>query len=234
MVSEDDVEVPPHCPAETAEHYRRSLLDAVTRAERCREGVWVFGYASLIWRPEFQAAETRRARVVGWHRALRMRSRVNRGTPEHPGLVFALLGGGSCVGVVSRMACEDVQASLQKLWGREMPMAVYQPRWLRCATPGGNVEALAFTLDRRHPSHTGELDDSTMVNILRHARGRYGSTLDYLVQTHHGLAAAGIEDREVARLVALAHGAGLLNGAKTASDSPVNLYTGPRCTANAA
>ena len=37
---------------------------------------WVFGYASLIWRPEFDAAEHRSARVHGWHRALRMRSRV--------------------------------------------------------------------------------------------------------------------------------------------------------------
>jgi cation transport protein ChaC len=34
---------------------------------------WVFGYASLIWRPEFDAAEHRSARVHGWHRALRMR-----------------------------------------------------------------------------------------------------------------------------------------------------------------
>ena len=47
---------------------------------------WVFGYASLIWRPEFDAAEHRTALVHGWHRALRLRSRVNRGTPELPGL----------------------------------------------------------------------------------------------------------------------------------------------------
>lgn len=211
-VSEDDVEVPPHCPAEAAAHYRRTLLDAVLRAERSEDGVWIFGYASLIWRPEFHAEETRRARVVGWHRALRMRSRVNRGTPERPGLVFALFGGGSCVGVVSRVSRDNVCQTLQKLWGREMPMPVYEPRWLRCSTDAGEVHALAFTLDRRHPSHTGVLDDPTMLNILRHARGRYGSTLDYLVQTHLGLVSVGIEDREVARLVALARGAGLLNG----------------------
>ena len=46
--------------------------------------LWVFGYASLIWRPEFDAAEHRRASVHGWHRAFRMRSRVNRGSPEQP------------------------------------------------------------------------------------------------------------------------------------------------------
>ena len=56
--------------------------------------LWVFAYASLVWRPEFHAAETRPARVHGFHRCLQMWSRVNRGTPEEPGLVFALLPGG--------------------------------------------------------------------------------------------------------------------------------------------
>jgi cation transport protein ChaC len=65
--------------------------------------VWVFGYASLIWRPEFEAAERRPAMVYGWHRALEMRSRVNRGTPECPGLVFALVHGGCCRGMFYRI-----------------------------------------------------------------------------------------------------------------------------------
>jgi len=86
---------------------------------------WIFGYASLIWRPEFDAAEHRPALVHGWHRALRMRSRVNRGTPQQPGLVFALLPGGACRGVVYRMRPENAEAELEKLWDREMPTGVY-------------------------------------------------------------------------------------------------------------
>ena len=65
--------------------------------------LWVFGYASLIWRPEFEFAEQRPAQVRGYHRALKMWSRVNRGTPERPGLVFALLTGGSCKGMAYRV-----------------------------------------------------------------------------------------------------------------------------------
>ena len=48
------------------------------------------------------------------------------------------------------------------------------------------------------------LDDDELVDILRHARGRYGTTLDYLVQTAHCLVRHGIRDREIERLVALA------------------------------
>ena len=73
---------------------------------------WIFGYASLIWRPEFDAAEHRSALLHGWHRALRMRSRVNRGTPQQPGLVFALLPGGACRGVVYRLRPEQAEAEL--------------------------------------------------------------------------------------------------------------------------
>lgn len=170
-----------------------------------RGDLWVFGYASLIWRPEFEARERRPAQVHGFHRALKMRSRVNRGTPETPGLVFALLPGGSCHGLVFRIARDRADDELTRLWAREMPSAVYDPRWLQCATPKGTVRALGFTLRRSSPSFTGVLDDAEMLAILKTARGRYGTTLDYLLETARGLAAHGIRDREIERLVRLAH-----------------------------
>lgn len=165
---------------------------------------WVFAYASLIWRPEFDAAEQRHARIHGWHRALEMRSRVHRGTPECPGLVFALVRGGSCRGMVYRIEAERVPRELERLWQREMPTGVYDPRWINCQTPEGSVRALTFTLSRNSSAHTGPLCDAQMVDILRHANGRFGSTLDYLLDTEKSLRGCGIRDRDVERLVALA------------------------------
>ena len=169
-----------------------------------RGDLWVFGYASLIWRPEFDAAEQRIARVHGYHRALEMRSRINRGTPERPGLVFALLAGGSCQGLVYRIAQARAGAELRRLWAREMPNSVYDARWLAARTEQGPVRALAFTLSRRSPNYTGHLDDAQLLTILRHSNGRYGTTLTYLLATAAGLAAHGIRDRKIERLVALA------------------------------
>ena len=174
-----------------------------------RAELWIFGYASLIWRPEFDAAEHRPALVRGWHRALRMRSRINRGTPQQPGLVFALLPGGSCRGVVYRLRAQTADRELERLWQREMPTGVYDPRWLPCATPHGPVSALAFTLSRRSEAFVPNLADEQMLHILRHARGRYGSTVDYLAETARALAARGVRDREVERLMALARRHGL-------------------------
>jgi len=166
--------------------------------------LWIFGYASLIWRPELQFDEHHPAVVHGWHRALRMRSRINRGTPDRPGLVFALVNGGSCRGVVYRIPRERAEAELERLWLREMPTGVYDPKWLPCRTPRGTVHALAFTLSRRSPSFVPTLSDDEMLHILRAASGRYGTTLQYLVETARCLHERGVRDREIERLVALA------------------------------
>ena len=85
-----------------------------------------------------------------------------------------------------------------------MPSGVYDPKWLACRTPQGVVRGLAFTLSKRSPSHTGALPDGELVEILRTANGRYGSTLAYLVETARSLRTCGIRDRDIERMVALA------------------------------
>lgn len=164
--------------------------------------LWIFGYASLIWRPDFDYEERRSAHVRGWHRALRMWSRINRGTPEQPGLVFGLLTGGSCHGMVFRVHQAQVRDVLHTLWEREMPTGVYDPRWLRCETAHGPVPALAFTLSRRSPNYTGKLSPDQYRHIFTHARGRYGSTHDYARQTYDSLRTHGIRDRALEALLA--------------------------------
>ncbi len=121
--------------------------------------LWVFGYGSLIWRPDFDFVERRAAKVHGWHRALKMWSRLNRGTPECPGLVFGMLPGGSCRGMAFRVQQTHARQVMVNLWQREMVLGVYDPRWLDCQTSDGMVRALAFTLPRSSPSYTGILAD---------------------------------------------------------------------------
>lgn len=168
------------------------------------QDLWVFGYGSLIWRPDFDFAERRLARVHGWHRALKMWSRINRGTPECPGLVFGMLPGGSCQGMVFRVDKQHAREVMTTLWQREMVMAVYDPRWLRCHTNHGPVNALAFTLSRKSPSHTGTLADHEYCRIFAQACGRFGTTRDYAQATFDELRRLGIHDRALARLLALA------------------------------
>jgi cation transport protein ChaC len=190
----------PSAPPE-ATAFQCDLLERFRAQCAMGQDLWVFGYASLLWRPEFEAVEQHSAKVWGWHRALKMWSRLNRGSPQCPGLVFALLPGGSCQGVVYRIAKDQADAVLTRLWAREMPMDVYTPSWLTCPTPSGPVKALAFTLPRSSPSFTGDLPAETYRQIFRQASGRFGTTLDYALQTYRSLQAHGIEDRALAHLL---------------------------------
>ena len=180
------------------------MLDRVIDEWGGHEDLWLFGYGSLIWRPDFGFVERHPARVHGWHRALKMWSRINRGTIDNPGLVFGLLSGGSCRGMVFRVPAAQGLETLGRLWLREMPTGVYDPRWLSCATPHSTVRALAFTLSRRSPNFTGELSDDRYAHIFAHAVGRYGSSLDYAQQTLLELRRHKIHDAALARLIKLA------------------------------
>ncbi len=180
------------------------MLDRALHEWGGRDDLWIFGYGSLIWRPDFGYAERRAATVHGWHRALKMWSRVNRGTPECPGLVFGMLSGGSCRGMVFRVDHSHARQVMVNLWQREMVLGVYDPRWLNCRTPQGAVRALAFTLSRKSPSHTGVLADEEYRRIFAQASGTYGTTRDYAEATHAELQRMGIHDRALSRLIALA------------------------------
>jgi glutathione-specific gamma-glutamylcyclotransferase len=173
-------------------------------ADTCGHGMWVFAYASLIWKPQFEPAEQRLARVSGWHRGLSMWSTLNRGTPERPGLVFALLRGGHCQGVAQRLpglSLSQLRQVFDDLWAREMVTAIYEARWVRCQTASGVVQALTFTLPKQSERYCSELTPAQYHDIFSHAHGRFGSTLDYARQTEASLRALGIRDRRLQRLL---------------------------------
>jgi glutathione-specific gamma-glutamylcyclotransferase len=184
----------------------QAMLARTLREWGGHQDLWLFGYGSLIWRPDFDFAERRPARVHGWHRALKMWSRINRGTPERPGLVFGLLSGGCCQGMAFRIPQAAGPEVLTRLWSREMATAVYDPRWLTCHTAQGPVQALAFTLSRKSPSHTGVLSEDEYRCIFDSACGIYGTTLDYAARTLEELRRHNIRDRHLERLLRLARG----------------------------
>ncbi|WP_199541700.1 gamma-glutamylcyclotransferase [Paraburkholderia kururiensis] len=180
----------------------RASLDCTLQQWDGQSDLWLFGYGSLIWNPGLPTVESVRSRVHGYHRGLYLWSRVNRGTPEQPGLVLALDRGGSCQGMAFRLAATGVMPHLEALWRREMPMGSYRPAWLPCKLADGRfVEALAFVMRRDVPSYTGKLSDETVRTVLGCACGRYGSTLDYVRRTVIALREIGMPDRALEALL---------------------------------
>ena len=159
--------------------------------------VWVFGYGSLIWNPLLHYAEKRGAKIYGAHRSFCLWSRVNRGTPEAPGLVLGLDKGGDCAGVVYRVERARAREELLLMWRREMSTGAYIPTWIKAGTPLGAVRALCFVIDHRLPSYAGRLDPEIAAQTINSAAGLYGPCLDYFTNTAQGLREHGIHDDEM-------------------------------------
>ena len=100
--------------------------------------LWIFGYGSLMWSPGFSYKQSALGRVHGYHRALCILSTRYRGTHRRPGLVMGLCRGGSCWGMAFRIPRSEVRRALARLWSREMPRRVYQPRVVAALVPVGD------------------------------------------------------------------------------------------------
>ncbi|HLS43607.1 MAG TPA: gamma-glutamylcyclotransferase [Paenalcaligenes sp.] len=165
------------------------------------EDVWVYGYGSLIWRPEFEYLERRQALLHGYHRSLCLWSRINRGTPETPGLVFGLDSGGSCRGMAFRIAGDDVPDVFDALWRREMPSGAYLPRWLPCKTNDGTVQALTFVMNRDTDAYVPRMSLDQLVQVVYSAHGINGPCIEYVLETAEALKRSQIEDKRLQNVI---------------------------------
>lgn len=165
--------------------------------------LWIFGYGSLIWRPEFEFEAREPARIFGFHRRLCLRSVLYRGTNDCPGIVAGLDRGGSCFGMAYRIGAARVSEVFRQLWEREMFLGSYQPTWVRARLRrGGNdAAALAFVVRRDARNYCGGLIEDDIVEILITACGVRGSSLEYLQRTVTALREAGLNDPHLDRLV---------------------------------
>jgi len=166
------------------------------------EDLWVFGYGSLMWNPEFEYIDKRLVLLRGYHRSLCISSTRHRGTPEQPGLVLGLASGGACYGIVFRVERKRVAQTLLTLWYREMQSGSYQPRLLKIGIACARAQALAFVADKSHRNYAGALGVDEIARRIAHCRGQRGPNIEYLVNTAAHLQALGVRDRRLAQVLA--------------------------------
>jgi cation transport protein ChaC len=179
-----------------------ALLDELQAELPDSEPLWLFGYGSLIWKPEIDYVEDRVALARGWHRSFCMNMTRWRGTKESPGLMMALDSGGQCKGVAFRLADDNRREQLGRLFRREVTLkpTSYRPRMLKLASDGGPLRALAFVINRNGRTYSGPLDEAKVVDRLATSCGHWGSGADYLYNTVKNLEERGIHDRHLWRL----------------------------------
>jgi glutathione-specific gamma-glutamylcyclotransferase len=166
------------------------------------EELRVFGYGSLMWRPDFPYIDIVPASLHGYHRAFCIRSTHYRGTREKPGLVLGLDRGGMCHGRMFRVKPEHAGEVAEALHRREMVTGVYDPRWLKVRLENGRIAtALAYVADRRHPQYAGKLELDEIARRIRVAIGKTGSNVEYLRNTVLHLEEMGIHECSLHRVL---------------------------------
>jgi len=164
--------------------------------------LWIFGYGSLMWSPGFAYKSKRVARVHGYHRALCILSTRYRGTARRPGLVVGLCRGGSCWGMAFKVPAAQVRRTLGRLWSREMPRRVYDPRLVPVALDGRRtVRALAFVADTDHPAYVRELDLHGRARLVAQGIGQRGPCVDYIRNTLEHMHEVGVRDPHLERVL---------------------------------
>ncbi len=165
-----------------------------------QDALWVFGYGSLIWNPEFPVAERAVATARGWRRSFCMRSVHHRGSAAAPGLVLALdaAEGAVCHGVALRAEPGSEGETLARLRARELISSAYVETAFPVALADGRqVPAVAFVIDRAHPQYCGALPLEDQARIIAAATGGRGPNREYLWQTAAHLAGLGLADPEL-------------------------------------
>jgi cation transport protein ChaC len=176
------------------ERLARSLL-----AGRDDGETWIFGYGSLIWKPEFEVERVIRATAKGWHREFCIEQTRWRGTPTLPGLMLALQPGGHCEGVALRPKREEAQAVVRKLIQREITdlESTDMVRWIELAVGENQLNAIVFWAGPKGRGIESGLPLESVAHRLSHACGHFGSSAEYLFNTVSNLESLAIHDQNL-------------------------------------
>lgn len=164
--------------------------------------LWLFAYGSLIWKPEVEAVETRRATARGWHRVFSMELPRWRGSPEQPGQMMVIERGGTCHGVAFRLPDADRAGHIHRMLYRESEYKgdLDNARWLNAETAQGRIRALAFWAAPSPCFPFVKLSPEETARRIARACGHLGSNAAYLYNTVAKLEEYGIHDRNLWRL----------------------------------
>lgn len=155
------------------------------RLEETGDDIWVFGYGSLMWLPDFDYRLATPARLNGWHRQFTCRSVKAWGTTQRPGLSAALHPGGSVLGVAFALAPKHRERSLRSLNKRE---AAYRQVPVTCSLPDGQtVGGLTYVVNNENGRFLDSPGEAEQIRHIRQGNGPRGTSLFYLESTVHCL-----------------------------------------------
>lgn len=152
------------------------------------DGLWIFGYGSLVWRPDFPHAEAVPAWSHGQVRRFWQASTDHRGTPARPGRVATLApeAGARCRGVAYRIRTASREEVLAYLDHREKNG--YLQRTLAVELDDGRRgEVITYVADPAGEHFLGPAPLEEMARQIRLSTGPSGPNTEYVLRLAEAL-----------------------------------------------
>ena len=166
-----------------------------------QQSVWVFGYGSLIWRPDFDYRDRSLAYLPGFERRFWQGSHDHRGTPEAPGRVVTLVPNphAQCAGIAYLLDAETVRETFEVLDFRE------KNGYERFEVPltlanAGEVTGLVYIGAVDNFAWLGDADLVDMAAQIARSSGPSGHNADYLFDLASALRDLDVTDTHVFEL----------------------------------
>ncbi|XP_061668073.1 glutathione-specific gamma-glutamylcyclotransferase 1 [Syngnathoides biaculeatus] len=158
----------------------------IIAAKSTSSSLWIFGYGSLVWKPDFKYKRSKVGYIRGYKRRFWHGDNFHRGNDELPGRVVTLIpeDDASTWGVAFEVSGAQVEEALEYLNVREAVRGGYDSEMVAFYPEEGGppVTALLYIATADNPMYLGPAAPEEIGARIAVCRGRTGHNLEYLLR----------------------------------------------------
>lgn len=152
-----------------------------------KTSLWIFGYGSLVWKPDFKYKRSKVGYIQGYKRRFWHGDNFHRGDDKLPGRVVTLIedDDASTWGVAYEVTGSQVEESLKYLNVRETVCGGYITKMVDFYAEGETqppVQALLYIATSDNPLYLGPASPEAIGIQIAVSRGKTGHNLEYLLR----------------------------------------------------
>ncbi|XP_030071227.1 glutathione-specific gamma-glutamylcyclotransferase 1 [Microcaecilia unicolor] len=161
---------------------------APTAEQSAEKSLWIFGYGSLVWKPDFQFTSSKVGFIQGYSRKFWQGDTFHRGNERMPGRVVTLQEDYDCCtwGIAYEVCGEQIELSLQYLNVRESVLGGYATKivnfYPQDEGPSGTIMALVYIATPQNPSYLGPASEEDIAAQIIVSSGCSGHNIEYLLR----------------------------------------------------
>lgn len=152
-----------------------------------KSSLWIFGYGSLVWKPDFRYRRSEVGYIRGFKRRFWHGDNFHRGDDALPGRVVTLIedDDASTWGVAYEVTGSQVEESLKYLNVRETVCGGYVTKMVDFYAGGEDqppVQALLYIATSDNPLYLGPASPEAIGVQIAVSRGKTGHNMEYLLR----------------------------------------------------